>query len=146
MKKNNNCEMRQVSLIEAPIDKVWDVWTNPVHIAKWWGPNGFSNTIHKMELYRGGEWLLTMHGPDGKNYPNRSIFLEIIPKQKIVFEHFNPHFITTVLFEQKDRITELDWSAVFDSPEMFGIIVKTHKADEGQKQNIEKLKVYITTF
>ena len=133
-------------LFKAPTDIVWEVWTNPEHIANWWGSNGFTNTIHKMDFQEEGEWNLTMHGPDGKNYPNRSIFKEIIPFEKIVFEHFNPHFITTVLFESKNSETFLDWSLLFDSEEMFDIVVKAQKADQGQKENIEKLEKYLSEF
>ena len=97
-----------------------------------------------MDLKKGGEWKMTMHGPDGTNFPNRSIFLEIIPNEKIVFEHFNPHFITTVHFESVDSATRIEWSMLFDSPEMYEIVVKAHKADEGQKQNLEKLEKYIS--
>src|SRR5437762_5468671 len=52
-------------LLHAPIELVWEVWTNPEHIKNWWGPNGFTNTITKMEVEPGGEWDLVMHGPDG---------------------------------------------------------------------------------
>ncbi len=79
----------------------------------------------------------------GTNYPNRSIYKEIIPLKKIVFEHFNPHFIATILFESKEGGTEIQWNMLFDSPEQFDIIVTAHKADEGQKQNIERLQNYI---
>lgn len=122
------------------------MWKNPEHIENWWGPNGFTNTIHKMDFREESEWNLTMHGPDGKNYPNRSIFKEIISLRKIVFEHFNPHFITTVLFESENSETLLDWTLLFDSEEMFDIIVKAHKADQGQKENIEKLEKYLSEF
>lgn len=149
MGRENNIQNRILQskiLLKAPTDIVWEMWTNPEHIAKWWGPNGFTNTIHKMDFMKEGEWILTMHGPDGKNYPNRSIFKEIIPFRKIVFEHFNPHFITTVLFESNNSETLLDWTLLFDSEEMFDIIVKAHKADQGQKENIEKLEKYLSEF
>lgn len=136
-------EMRTTRTFEAPIELLWEVWANPGHIVNWWGPSGFTNTIHKMDLQEGGEWKLTMHGPDGTNFPNRSIFMEIIPFKKIVFEHFNPHFITTVLFEAKGPETLIDWSALFDTAEMREIIVKAHKADEGQEQNLDKLGKYL---
>jgi uncharacterized protein YndB with AHSA1/START domain len=145
---NNEKEIRELStkkLIGAPIDRVWEVGTTPEHIVNWWGPNGFTNTIQQMDLREGGEWKLTMHGPDGKNYPNRSIFKEIIPLEKIVFEHFNPHFFTTVLFEPKGSETLIDWSLLFDTPEMFETVVKAHKADEGQKENLEKLEKYLSS-
>jgi uncharacterized protein YndB with AHSA1/START domain len=82
---------------------MWEVWTSPEHIANWWGPDGFTNTIHKMDFHEGGEWKLTMHGPDGTNYPNRSIFKEIIPLKKIVFQHFNPNFIEQFFLNLKAK-------------------------------------------
>ena len=137
-----NREQRIVQTFNAPIELVWEVWTNPEHIINWWGPAGFTSTVHSMDLSEGGEWKLTLHGPDGTNYPNRSIYKEIIPFRKIVFEHFNPHFITTVLFNPKGEGTEIDWSLLFDTVEMHDVVVKAHKADEGQRQNMEKLEKY----
>ena len=144
MEETESREMRIFGTFDVPVDLMWEVWTNPGHIVNWWGPEGFTSTIHKMDFQQGGEWNLTMRGPDGTNYPNRSIFGEIIPLSKIVFEHFNPHFITTVLFESKGKETRLDWTLQFDTEEMRDTIVKAHKADEGQKQNMEKLEKYLS--
>jgi len=146
MENTVNRELGITSSIKAPIDIMWEVWTNPEHIVNWWGPNGFTNTIHKMDFIEGGEWLLTMHGPDGTNYPNRSIFMEIIPFKKIVIEHFNPHFIATILFEAIGENSQLEWTLLFDTVKMFETVVKVHKADEGQKQNVEKLEKYLLTL
>ena len=144
MENTASREMRITKTFKAPVELVWEVWTSPEHIVNWWGPNGFTNTIHTMNFKEGGEWTLTMHGPDGTNYPNRSIFKEIVTHKKIVFEHFNPHFITTVVFEARGAETFVDWSMLFDTAEMRDIVVKTHKAEEGLKQNIEKLEAYLT--
>jgi hypothetical protein len=57
---------------------------------------------------------------------------------------YNPHFITTVLFEASGKETTIDWSAAFDTAEMRDIVIKAHKADEGQKQNFEKLGSYLS--
>ena len=146
MEKTANREMRITRTIKAPIDVMWEVWTNPKHIARWWGPNGFTNTIHKMDFRESGEWRLTMRGPDGTDYPNSSIFREIVPFRKIVFEHFNPDFITTVLFDSKGEETHIDWTGLFKTAEMFETVIKAHKADEGQKQNVEKLDKYLSTL
>ena len=136
-------QLHTTALLDAPLQLVWRAWTDAHHVAQWWGPKGFTNTIHTMELRPGGEWKLTMHGPDGKDYANRSVFLEIVPLQKIVFEHFNPHFITTVIFDSLGAQTQIDWTLLFDSVEMYEIIVKTHKADQGQTENLEKLTAYL---
>lgn len=143
--KNNTAE-REIKIsrmLSAPIELVWEVWTNPEHIIHWWGPNGFTTSIHKMDAAPGGEWLLTMHGPDGKNYPNRSIFEEIIPKKKIVFRHFNPDFTATIEFESRGSNTLMNWQMLFETKEIFETVVKTFKADNGLKQNGDKLENYL---
>lgn len=143
MESKENRELRMRRTVKAPIDLVWKVWTDSEHIVNWWGPDGHTTTIHKMDFREGGEWKLTMHGPDGTNYPNRSIFKEIIPLQKIVFEHFNPHFITTVLFEPKGEENQIDWSSLFDTEEMLKTVINVFNAKEGQKQNFERLENYL---
>lgn len=143
----SNTQDRQIKTIKtfnAPLEQVWQAWTDPGQITAWWGPSGFTSTIHTMDLREEGEWKLTLHGPDGTNYPNRSIFKEVIPFKKIVFEHFNPHFITTVIFEPGHEGTTIDWTMVFDTPEMYETVAKAHNAEEGQKQNIERLRHYLS--
>lgn len=141
---NKDCKLQLTRVLDAPIELVWEVWTKPEHIVNWWGPDGFTNTIHLMDFQEGGEWNLTMHGPDGTDYPNRSFFKEIIPFKKIVMEHFNPHFFATVLFEANGDSTQLNWEMLFDAAEMRDTVVKVHGAEEGQKQNVVKLNAYLT--
>ena len=129
--------------LNAPAERVWEAFTNPEHVANWWGPNGFTNTIYTMDLRPGGLWELVMHGPDGTDYKNKSIYKEIVVNKRIVFNHFNPDFTTTIEFEEQGEQTHLRWHMLFDSAEEFIQVVKTFKADEGLKQNIEKLIVYL---
>jgi uncharacterized protein YndB with AHSA1/START domain len=143
----SNTKDREVFLtrtLNAPVELVWEMWTNPKHIAKWWGPNGFTNTINTMEVKPGGEWGLIMHGPDGTNYDNKSIFKEIIKYKKIVFEHVTyPKSITTVEFTAQGEKTLLNWHMLFESAEVFLDVLKRHGAVEGMKQNVEKLENYL---
>ena len=137
-------ELMMTRTLNAPIELVWEAWTKPEHIANWWGPNGFTNTITKMDMQPGGEWNLVMHGPDGTNYPNKSEFKEVVPFKKIVYRHASaPHFTSTVEFEADGEQTHLKWHMVFDTAEEFIRTVKTFKADEGLRQNVEKLIVYL---
>ncbi|MBA3681197.1 MAG: SRPBCC domain-containing protein [Bacteroidetes bacterium] len=146
--KNNSStadrELKISRVLNAPIELVWKVWTEPEHIAQWWGPNGFTNTINTMDVKPGGEWKFVMHGPDGKDYNNRSIFKEIVRHERIVFEHFNPNFITTINFKAEGNKTVLNWQMMFETPEEFQNVVKVFKADEGIKQNVEKLEKYLS--
>ena len=143
MEKEHNREIHSTRTFQAPLRSLWEVWTQPGHIAKWWGPNGFTNSIHTMDFVAGGEWNSTMHGPDGTNYPNKSVFKEIIPFKKIVFEHFHPDFRTTVLFTSLGEETRIDWTLQFNTAEMRETVIKAHKADEGQKQNLVRLEKYL---
>jgi uncharacterized protein YndB with AHSA1/START domain len=133
--------------INAPVELVWEVWTKPEHIANWWGPDGFTNTITKMEVRPGGVWELTMHGPDGTDYPNKSIFREVLPLEKIVYEHVSePHILATIAFEKQGKQTFIHWHMLFDSREEFIEVVKKYKADAGLKQNVEKMVTYLEQF
>lgn len=127
-------------IMQAPIELVWQVFSNPEHLAQWWGPHGFTSTISKFEFYQGGEWLMTMHGPDGTNYPNRAQFKEVVENEKIVFEHFNPHFFTSLVFTAMGNKTQIDWTMLFDTAEMKAIVVDAHKADSGLIENLERLQ------
>lgn len=144
MENTTDREMRATRTFKAPLKLVWEVWTDPKHIMNWWGPNGFTNTLEIMDFREGGEWKFTMHGPDGRNYANLSVFKEIVPFQKIVFEHFNPHFITTVLFEERDSKTSVDWTLVFDTAETREIVIKSHNADKAHHENLDKLEAYLS--
>ncbi|MDO3626366.1 SRPBCC family protein [Mucilaginibacter sp. BT774] len=140
----NDRELIITRTLNAPVELVWEAWTKPEHIANWWGPDGFTNTISKMDIRSGGEWDLVMHGPDGTDYKNKSIFREVIPLKMLVYEHITgPHFVATIIFEQQDEQTHLKWHMLFDTREQLIQVVKTFKADEGLKQNVEKLVVYL---
>ena len=142
---NDNREMSISRLLNAPRELVWKVWTEPEHIAKWWGPNGFTNTIDTMELKPGGMWDLVMHGPDGVDYKNKSRFVEIVKPEKIIFQHLTgPKFTTTVTFTEQGNKTLLQWNMLFESAEELEKVIKVFKADSGLKQNVDKLEVYLS--
>ena len=149
MENNSSTHDRELKisrLLNAPVELVWEAFITPEHIANWWGPNGFTNTITKMDVRPGGEWNLVMHGPDGTNYPNKSTFKEVVPFKKIVFEHYHPDFTTTITFEEQGDKTFLNWHMLFDSVEEFIAVAKAHGAEEGLKQNIEKLQAYVSNL
>ncbi|WP_018342228.1 SRPBCC family protein [Cytophaga aurantiaca] len=138
-------ELRISRVLNAPIDLVWEVFTTPEHIKNWWGPNGFTNTISTMDVKPEGLWELVMHGPDGTDYKNKSVYKEIEKPTKIVFEHVSgPLFTATITFEAQGEKTLLNWHMLFETKEQFEQVVKVFKADEGLKQNIVKLESYLT--
>ncbi len=145
--QRSNTQDRELLLsrtLNAPVELVWEVWTQPEHITQWWGPNGFTTTIQTMDITAGGQWNLVMHGPDGTDYKNKSTFKEIVPLKKIVYEHISaPKFTATITFEAQGEATVITWHMLFETAEEFIQVVKTFKADEGLKQNLEKLSAYL---
>ena len=83
-------------VFDFPRDLVFRAWTEPVHLAHWWGPKGFTNSFHEFDLRPGGNWRFAMHGPDGVDYKNHSVFVEIVAPERIVFDHVSgPHYRVT---------------------------------------------------
>jgi uncharacterized protein YndB with AHSA1/START domain len=145
--KNSSTADRELiitRILNAPRELVWEVWTNPEHIKNWWGPDGFTNTIKTMDVKPGGVWDFVMHGPDGTNYKNKDIYTEIVKPERIVFEHVSaPKHLTTVTFTAQRKKTLLTWHMLFESAEQFQQVLKIFKADEGLRQNVEKLEAYL---
>jgi uncharacterized protein YndB with AHSA1/START domain len=104
-------------LIDAPRERVFRALAEPGHLARWWGPNGFTNTFQTFELRQGGHWRVVMHGPDGTDYPNESVFLEVAAPERVVFEHLSEghHFIMTITFTAQGNQTLVGWRQAFDT-------------------------------
>lgn len=131
-------------LLNAPRELVWEVFTNPEHIKNWWGPNGFTNTIDKMEVKPGGMWEFVMHGPDGADFRNVHVFKELKKPERIVLEHTtNPKFVITATFAGQGDKTLLTWHMLFESEEQLKQVIETFKADIGAQQNVDKLEAYL---
>src|SRR5437763_2857329 len=93
-------EIAATRVFDAPRELVWKMWTDPRHVIHWWGPNGFTNTIHEMDVRPGGDWRFVMHGPDGTDYPNHNVYVEVTPPERLVLDHVSsPRFRMTATFE-----------------------------------------------
>jgi uncharacterized protein YndB with AHSA1/START domain len=125
-------------LIDAPRDRVFKAFSDPVHLARWWGPNGFTSTFHQFDLRPGGTWRFVMHGPDGTNYPNESVFVEVVAPERIVFEHISDHhFQMTITFTAQGTKTVVGWRQVFDTAAERQRIAKF--VLEANEQNLDRL-------
>lgn len=88
-------------------------------LERWWGPKGFTSTFERFEFTPGGRWAFTMHAPNGMNYENETVFVEIVPDERIVLDHVvQPWFRLTVTLTARDAGTHLTWLQEFDSPEI----------------------------
>ena len=125
-------------LLAASPSEVFSAISDPARIARWWGPSGFTNTIHQFDFKPGGKWLLTMHGPDGTNYPNESRFTRIATDQLFEIEHLAaPHFILTIELKPQGAGTEVQWLQTFDSVEHYEQLAQFVAL--ANEQNLERL-------
>ncbi len=120
--RSRSNEIRIVRVYDAPVQAVWDAWTDPKQVAQWWGPRGFSITTHSKDLRPGGVWHYTMHGPDGVDYPNKTLYLEVEPGRRLVYDHGGnderaPMFRVTVVFSEVGGKTKMDMSMALPTPE-----------------------------
>ena len=120
--KSKPNELRIIRTYDAPLKVVWDAWTDPAQTAKWWGPRGFTITTHSKDLRPGGTWHYTMHGPDGTDYPNLTVYHEVEKHARLVYDHgayFDrpPLFRVTVLFSEHKGKTEMDMTMALATEE-----------------------------
>jgi uncharacterized protein YndB with AHSA1/START domain len=143
-------ELVLTRVFDAPRELVWDAFTDAKQVVKWWGPNGFTTTIHEMDVRPGGVWRHTMHGPDGTDYANESVFREVVKPERIVYSHSGgkagdpgaPCEVTWT-FEAQGARTKLTGRMVFPSAAVHEHVVKTYGVIEGGKQTLERLAEHL---
>lgn len=133
-----DCAFVHARLIDAPRERVFRAFSDPAHLARWWGPKGFSNTFQAFDFRPGGRWQFIMHGPDGRNYPNESVFVEVVAPERIVVEHVvGHHFELTITLTAQGEQTLVGWRQVFDTA-----AERQRIADfvtEANEQNLDRL-------
>ncbi|MGE0113383.1 MAG: SRPBCC domain-containing protein [Steroidobacteraceae bacterium] len=120
--RNKSNVISLTRVYDAPLQAVWEAWTIPEEVAQWWGPRGFTLTTHSRDLRTGGHWHYTMHGPDGTDFENTTQYLEVVPMQRMVYDHGGhkdrpPLFRVTALFTEREGRTQLDMSMMLATPE-----------------------------
>ncbi|MDV6236711.1 SRPBCC family protein [Leptospira ellisii] len=133
-------EVVSVRIVNASKETAFRAWTDPNHLQRWWGPKGFTNTFYEYDLRPGGNWRFTMHGPDGTDYPNHSVFVSIVPAEKLVFDHISGHKfrVTTTFEEESSRKTKVTFRMLFETAEECERSKKY--VVQGNEENFDKLE------
>lgn len=131
-------------VLSATSRRVFAAFEQPDQLAKWWGPNGFTNTFEQFEFKPGGRWVFVMHGPDGTNYPNECVFREIQPDTRIVIEHVvAPRFRLTVTLTDCAGKTCLGWVQEFETFELAARLRPI--CEPANEQNLDRLEALLAT-
>jgi len=137
-------------VFNAPRSVVFKAWTDPKHVAQWWGPHGFTNPVCELDVRPGGAIRIHMRGPDGTVYPMTGVNQEIVEPERLVFtaaaldEKGNPLFevLNTVIFSEQGGKTKLTLQArvvkltAGAAPYLSGM-------EAGWTQSLERLEAYV---
>jgi uncharacterized protein YndB with AHSA1/START domain len=142
-------EIKITRLVNAPRELAFSAWTDPEKVVKWWGPNGFTTTTERMDVRPGGVWKYVMHGPDGVDYPNMTVYEEIVPPERLVYTQTGDpgeraiQFRSTVTFVQEGGQTRITLQSVFKTPDDRDYVVEKYGAVEGGIQHLARLNEFL---
>lgn len=138
-------EIVTVRVLDAPRELVYLAWTEPRRVAQWWGPSGFTNTVHEMDVRPGGVWRFEMHGPDGVDYPNKIVYDEVVEPERLAYTHGSGEeddlaaFQVAVSFAERGGETELTMRMRFASASDRDKAVEDFGAIEGANSTMDCL-------
>ena len=134
-----------VRLFDATPTQLFEAFSDPEQLAKWWGPAGFTNTIEEFDFRPGGTWRITMHAPNGGDFPNESQIVEFVKPTRIVFDHLRPMhwFRMTMTYQAVGEQTELTWlmklEASSESEKLREFI------EQANEQNFDRLAAHVAS-
>ena len=140
-------------VLKAPRALVWKMFSDPYHLAQWWGPKGFTNRVEKLDFRTGGSWLHVMIGPDGREYPTDNDIVEVTEPVRIVYrnqpadpklfgDNPPPGFTKTLTFVEVPGGTELTLICTFDKPEHRDAVIR-RGFSLGTNQSFDKLEAHL---
>jgi len=126
-------------VLPYPPQRVFEAFARPELLARWWGPSGFTNSFEVFEFKPGGRWKFVMHGPDGSNHANESVFLKLEAPSTLVIQHVSPpRFVLTVSLETHEAGTAIAWAQEFEDAAVAARI--KHIVEPANEQNLHRLQ------
>lgn len=138
-------------IFDATPEQVWQAWSDPNVISLWWGPQGFTTTTESIEMKPNGVWKFVMHGPDGRDYHNKIVYIEVAKPEKLVYRHAgeddteNVKFRVTVNFQEQGSKTKMTMEMVFESAAELERVQKEYGAIEGLEDTMTRLGEYLAS-
>ena len=134
----NGATFRSHRVLPYRPQSVFEAFARPELLAHWWGPDGFTNSFELFEFMPGGRWKFVMHGRDGSNHPNESVFLELDGPSKLVIQHVSqPRFVLTVTLAAHEGGTAITWAQEFEDSAVAARI--RHIVEPANEQNLDRL-------
>ena len=133
---------RSHRVLPHPPSQVFEAFARPEVLARWWGPDGFTNSFEIFEFRPGGRWKFVMHGPNGTHHPNESVFLTLEAPSRLLIHHVSaPRFVLRITLAAHDGGTAIDWTGVFEEPAVAARI--RHIVEPANEQNLDRLQAVL---
>ncbi|WP_434385704.1 SRPBCC family protein [Melittangium boletus] len=135
-------EILLTRVYDAPRERVFELWTKPEHVDRWWGPRGYSTQTESMDVRPGGTWKYLMTHAQHGTFDNLISYREVVRPERLVYSHgtFTEHeqFHVTVTFEAQGDKTRLTMHLVFPNPEVL-VQARKYGADQGGHETLARL-------
>lgn len=133
-------------VFDAPRALVFKMWTEPEHLARWWGPPGFTTISGRIGVRPGGTWFRVMRAPDGHEVRKRGVYREIVAPERLVFTYatedaagnLGPETLVTVTFADFDGKTKLTLHQA-----LFGSVASRDDHRGGWAGSLERFAEYL---
>ena len=153
--KASEAELTFTRVFNALRALVWKAWTDPKHLAQWWGPKGFTTVVVAIDLRVDGIFHLDLHGPDGAIYPCKGVYQEVVEPERIVYRGemaeghpcgagIPPRAWVTITFIEHNNKTTLTHHTRFESATRRAAAVHERFSISWQ-ESLERLAVFIET-
>lgn len=124
MSNTDDLQKRTLTLertFDAPIELVWEAWSNPEHIINWWGPKGMQSEVLEHDFKPGGHWKYAMKMPDGKEFITEGVYSEIVEFERIIssadFKPMTEGVEIQAIFEAAGKQTKFTFNVVHRTEE-----------------------------
>lgn len=135
-------EIVMTRVFDAPRRLVWDAFTKPALLKRWFGPRGWSMAVCEVDLRVGGGFRFVLRGPDGKDMGMRGVYREIVPPERSVhiesFDDYPGEAQVTGAFVEQAGKTTLTATVLYPSQEVRDIVLKSGM-EHGAAESYDKL-------
>lgn len=123
---------------------LFNAFSDPQKLEKWWGPHDFTNRIEKFDFVNGGTWVIVMTSSVGTDFENHWTFEDIRQDERIAAFHHGPMhaFGLEIGFHDTDAGTRLTWRMSFEDTEDNREIEKFLAA--ANEQNFDRLQAHLS--
>ena len=127
---------------DAPRQLVYDAFSKPELLKRWFGPRGWSLVVCEVDHRVGGGFRFVMHGPDGKDMGMRGVYREIVPPERSVhmesFDDYPGESQVTAVFTEQDGKTTLIATVLYPSKEVRDAVIQMGM-EHGAAESYDKL-------